>query len=66
MPVVPATLAQSGSMMDPPDPFMMAEAEALARRFALMPDMPLTCRWTSPATSASSATATASCGSRGH
>ncbi len=42
MPVVPATLAQSGSMMDPPDPFMMAEAEALARRFALMPDMPLT------------------------
>jgi len=42
MPVVPATLASSGSMMDPPDPFMMAEAEALARRFALMPDMPLT------------------------
>lgn len=42
MPVVPATLAASGSMMDPPDPFMMAEAEALARRFALMPDMPLT------------------------
>ncbi|MEU0091216.1 type VII secretion protein EccCa [Kribbella sp. NPDC006257] len=42
MPVVPATLATSGSMMDPPDPFMMAEAEALARRFALMPDMPLT------------------------
>ncbi|GAB2615641.1 type VII secretion protein EccCa [Kribbella endophytica] len=42
MPVVPASLAQSGSMMDPPDPFMMAEAEALARRFALMPDMPLT------------------------
>jgi hypothetical protein len=42
MPVVPATLASSGSMMDPPDPFMMAEAEALARRFALIPDMPLT------------------------
>ncbi|MDX6235807.1 MAG: segregation ATPase FtsK/SpoIIIE, family [Kribbellaceae bacterium] len=42
MPVVPASLASSGSMMDPPDPFMMAEAEALARRFALMPDMPLT------------------------
>ena len=28
--------------MDPPDPFMMAEAQALVRRFSLMPDMPLT------------------------
>ena len=43
IPVVPATVgAQSGSAMDPPDPFMMAEAQAVVRRFALMPEMPLT------------------------
>ena len=42
IPAVPASVAQQGSAMDPPDPFMMAEAQALVRRFALMPDMPLT------------------------
>jgi hypothetical protein len=28
--------------MEPPDQFMMAEANSLVRRFTLMPDMPLT------------------------
>ncbi|MEU4389719.1 type VII secretion protein EccCa [Kribbella sp. NPDC023855] len=42
VPVVPATIAQSGSAMNPADPFMMTEAQALANRFALIPDMPLT------------------------
>lgn len=42
IPVIPAAVSQQGSAMDPPDPFMMAEANALVRRFALMPDMPLT------------------------
>jgi S-DNA-T family DNA segregation ATPase FtsK/SpoIIIE len=42
IPAVPASVDQQGSAMDPPDPFMMAEAQALVRRFALMPDMPLT------------------------
>ncbi|MFG1625949.1 type VII secretion protein EccCa [Kribbella sp. NPDC049227] len=42
VPVVPATVGQGGSAMEPPDQFMMAEANALVRRFTLMPDMPLT------------------------
>ena len=42
VPVVPATVGQAGSAMEPPDQFMMAEANALVRRFTLMPDMPLT------------------------
>jgi len=42
VPVVPATVGQGGSAMEPPDPFMMAEANALVRRFTEMPDMPLT------------------------
>ncbi len=43
IPVGPATVAQNpGATMDPPDPFMMAEAQAVVRRFALMPEMPLT------------------------
>ncbi|WP_233712629.1 type VII secretion protein EccCa [Kribbella turkmenica] len=42
VPVVPAVVGQSGSAMEPPDQFMMAEAHALVRRFTLMPDMPLT------------------------
>ncbi|MFI6826909.1 type VII secretion protein EccCa [Kribbella sp. NPDC050241] len=42
VPVVPASVGQGGSAMEPPDQFMMAEANALVRRFTLMPDMPLT------------------------
>ncbi|MFF1819222.1 type VII secretion protein EccCa [Kribbella sp. NPDC058245] len=42
VPVVPASVGQGGSAMEPPDPFMMAEANALVRRFTEMPDMPLT------------------------
>ncbi|MET7280901.1 type VII secretion protein EccCa [Kribbella sp. NPDC005582] len=42
VPVVPAVVGQSGSAMEPPDQFMMAEANALVRRFTLIPDMPLT------------------------
>ncbi|MFI6676961.1 type VII secretion protein EccCa [Kribbella sp. NPDC050470] len=42
VPVVPATVGQGGSAMEPPDQFMMAEANALVRRFTEMPDMPLT------------------------
>jgi len=42
VPVVPAAVGQSGSAMEPPDQFMMAEANSLVRRFTLMPDMPLT------------------------
>jgi S-DNA-T family DNA segregation ATPase FtsK/SpoIIIE len=42
VPVVPAVVGQGGSAMEPPDQFMMAEANALVRRFTLMPDMPLT------------------------
>ncbi|WP_405058951.1 type VII secretion protein EccCa [Kribbella sp. NBC_01505] len=42
VPVVPAVVGRSGSAMEPPDPFMMAEANALVRRFTLIPDMPLT------------------------
>ncbi|MEU4606021.1 type VII secretion protein EccCa [Kribbella sp. NPDC023972] len=42
VPVVPAVVGAGGSAMEPPDQFMMAEANALVRRFTLMPDMPLT------------------------
>jgi len=42
VPVVPAAVGQGGSAMEPPDQFMMAEANALVRRFTLIPDMPLT------------------------
>ncbi|WP_327635032.1 type VII secretion protein EccCa [Kribbella sp. NBC_00482] len=42
VPVVPAAVGHGGSAMEPPDQFMTAEAEALVRRFTLMPDMPLT------------------------
>ncbi|WP_350275969.1 type VII secretion protein EccCa [Kribbella sp. HUAS MG21] len=42
VPVVPAVVGQGGSAMEPPDQFMTAEANALVRRFTLMPDMPLT------------------------
>ncbi|WP_238161318.1 type VII secretion protein EccCa [Kribbella antibiotica] len=42
VPVVPASLGQGGSAMEPPDQFMTAEANALVRRFTEMPDMPLT------------------------
>ncbi|WP_427892981.1 type VII secretion protein EccCa [Kribbella sp. GL6] len=42
VPVVPAVVGQSGSAMEPPDQFMMAEANSLVRRFTLIPDMPLT------------------------
>ncbi|MFG1909943.1 type VII secretion protein EccCa [Kribbella sp. NPDC048928] len=42
VPVVPAVVGQSGSAMEPPDQFMMAEANALVRRFTLIPEMPLT------------------------
>jgi S-DNA-T family DNA segregation ATPase FtsK/SpoIIIE len=42
VPVVPATVGQGGSAMEPPDQFMMAEANALVRRFTEMPGMPLT------------------------
>ncbi|WP_433157650.1 type VII secretion protein EccCa [Kribbella sp. CA-247076] len=42
VPVVPAVVGQGGSAMEPPDQFMMAEANALVRRFTEMPDMPLT------------------------
>ncbi|MFC9688953.1 type VII secretion protein EccCa [Kribbella sp. NPDC056951] len=42
VPVVPARVGQGGSAMEPPDPFMTAEATALVRRFTEMPDMPLT------------------------
>ncbi|MET9312000.1 type VII secretion protein EccCa [Kribbella sp. NPDC003505] len=43
IPVGSATVTQHpGAAMDPPDPFMMAEAQAVVRRFALMPEMPLT------------------------
>ncbi|TCO28199.1 S-DNA-T family DNA segregation ATPase FtsK/SpoIIIE [Kribbella steppae] len=42
VPAVPAMVGQGGSAMEPPDQFMMAEANALVRRFTLNPDMPLT------------------------
>jgi S-DNA-T family DNA segregation ATPase FtsK/SpoIIIE len=42
VPVVPAVVGQAGSAMEPPDQFMMAEANALVRRFTEIPDMPLT------------------------
>ncbi|MFF0342963.1 type VII secretion protein EccCa [Kribbella sp. NPDC004875] len=42
VPVVPAMVGQGGSAMEPPDQFMMAEANALVRRFTEMPEMPLT------------------------
>nr|WP_272954997.1 type VII secretion protein EccCa [Kribbella shirazensis] len=42
VPVVPAVVGHGGSAMEPPDQFMTAEANALVRRFTLMPDMPLT------------------------
>ncbi|WP_433002931.1 type VII secretion protein EccCa [Kribbella sp. CA-294648] len=42
VPAVPAMVGQGGSAMDPPDQFMMAEANSLVRRFMLNPDMPLT------------------------
>ncbi|GAA1595698.1 type VII secretion protein EccC [Kribbella karoonensis] len=42
VPVVPAMVGQGGSAMEPPDQFMMAEANALVRRFTEMPNMPLT------------------------
>ncbi|WP_460662127.1 type VII secretion protein EccCa [Kribbella swartbergensis] len=42
VPVVPAVVGQGGSAMEPPDQFMMAEANALVRRFTEIPNMPLT------------------------
>ncbi|GAA1108425.1 type VII secretion protein EccCa [Streptomyces javensis] len=43
MPLRPLTVArQSGSVLTPPDPFMLNEAGALVGRYALVTDLPLT------------------------
>ncbi|GLY92141.1 type VII secretion protein EccCa [Actinoallomurus iriomotensis] len=41
MPARPMTIAEQGTVLAPTDSFMLAEARALARRFATVPQMPL-------------------------
>lgn len=38
----PLRLAEQGTALTPTDPFMLSEAQAAIRRFALVPEMPLT------------------------